>query len=652
MSMTTDNPLEAARDASRRRAWADAFALFSAADEASDLAPEDLEALAGAAWITGHYEEAFRAWERAYGKFREQEGGERAAALMAITLADEYYQRGELAVATGWQSSAERLLEGQPESRAHGLLAWTRSQIALLFAKDLDAGLEHARETSAIGRRLADADLEMLGLVTEGRALVRQGGVADGMRLIDEAMAAAVSGRVGPWTSCLVYCHTLSACQELGDYRRAGEWTETAQRCCAKENIVPASGDCRVHKAGILRLRGSWTEAEAEARLGSDEFRGNVIHAALAHYEIGEIRLRQGDFDGAEEAFTRAHELGRPPQPGLALLRLAQGKADAATQLIRQALSEETLDLARAGLLAAQIEIAVAAADGETARSAADELAPLVQRFGTPALAASLAYAEGAIALIEGDPAAAAQELQRSHRLWQEAGVPYEAARARMLLADVHLGRGDEDSAALELGAARQAFERLGAVPDQQRAASLLRSLGGAADAAAGDQAVRTFMFTDIVDSTPLVEAIGDEAWADLVRWHDGTLRGLFARHRGEEVDHAGDGFFVAFGRPRDAVDCAVDVQRTLAEHRRRAGFSPRVRIGVHTCPAIRRGRSYRGKGVHTAARISAQARGGEIVVSRETFEGSETSLRTSQPRAARLKGVAAPMDVVTVVWE
>jgi class 3 adenylate cyclase len=159
-------------------------------------------------------------------------------------------------------------------------------------------------------------------------------------------------------------------------------------------------------------------------------------------------------------------------------------------------------------------------------------------------------------------------------------------------------------------------------------------------------------MFTDIVDSTPLVEAIGDEAWVDLVRWHDGTLRGLFAGHSGEEVDHAGDGFFVAFGRARDALDCAVGIQRTLAEHRRREGFSPRVRIGIHACPAIRRGRGYRGMGVHVAARISSEARGGEIVISRETLEQAGTSLRVSDRRAAILKGLGTPVDVVTVHWE
>jgi class 3 adenylate cyclase len=385
---------------------------------------------------------------------------------------------------------------------------------------------------------------------------------------------------------------------------------------------VPASGDCRIHKAGILSRSGAWGEAEAEVARGCVEYRANAAHVGIGYYELGEIRLRRGDAEGAEAAFAKAHELGRVPQPGLALLRLAQGRVDAAVALIEQAVADETLELARTHLLSAQVEIALAAGHLPGARPAAEELAAIATRFGTGALAAAAAAAEGRLRLAEGDAAAAVPPLKRAQRLWHGLGVPYEEARVRVVLADAHLDVGDEESAALELRAAHGTFERLGAVSDDRRATAKLRGLAGAVETAASEAAgvVRTFMFTDVVDSTPLVEAIGDDAWLHIRRWHDETLRALFARHRGEEVDHAGDGFFVAFESAAQAVSCAAEIQRTLVEHRRAHGFSPRVRIGLHSSPAIRRGSGYGGKGVHAAARIGASAAGREVLASAETL--------------------------------
>jgi len=621
-------------------------------DASHNLTAESLDEEGEAAWTAGEYDEAFRLRERAYSEYLASRD-EPKAALVASILASDYYQRGDLAVGAGWQGTAERLLEGMEECRGHGFAAWIRSQIKLLFEKDLEAAFALAQETVDIGRRLADVDVEMLGRVTQARTLVRQGRVGEGMRLIDEAMTAAVSGRLGSYAACIVFCHTLSSCQELADYRRAAEWADAAQNCCARDRIVPASGDCRIHRAGILRRRGAWGEAEAEAARGCTEYNANAIHIGLAQYELGEIRLRRGDMEAAEAAFAKAHELGRVPQPGLALLRLAQGRVDAAVKLIEAALADETLDLARADLLSAQVEIACGAGDTATARSATSELAKIATRFGAVAFAASVASAGGRVQLAEDDMAAAVGTFRRAHRLWQDAGVPYEAARARCLLADAHLALGDVESAALELKAAHQTFERLGAAPDDHRVVTLLRSITGVVESAASDatEVVRTFMFTDIVDSTPLAEAIGDDAWVHLRRWHDETLRGLFARHRGEEVDHAGDGFFVSFEDADHALGCAVEIQRTLTEHRRGHGFSPSVRIGLHTCAAIRRGSGYQGKGIHTAARIGAQAQGGEIIASAETLAGVDTGLPISEGRTVKLKGIAAPVELAAILW-
>jgi class 3 adenylate cyclase len=243
--------------------------------------------------------------------------------------------------------------------------------------------------------------------------------------------------------------------------------------------------------------------------------------------------------------------------------------------------------------------------------------------------------------------------LGRSQRLWQEAGVPYEVARSRVLLADAHRGLGDIESATMQLRAAQHSFEHLGAVPEERAAFEALQLLV-APDALlpGSEQVLRTFMFTDIVESTTLIGVIGDDAWAHLHRWHDDTLRRLFERHQGEEVNHTGDGFFVSFSDADHALDCGIDIQRTLADHRRTHGFSPRVRIGLHTCAALRRGKDgYEGMGIHTAARIGAKAQGDEILASRETLVQVHRELPTYVLQSVNVKGIANPIEVATVGW-
>jgi class 3 adenylate cyclase len=251
----------------------------------------------------------------------------------------------------------------------------------------------------------------------------------------------------------------------------------------------------------------------------------------------------------------------------------------------------------------------------------------------------------GLVQLAAGDEAGALRSLRAGCRRWQELDAPYETARARMALAAVYRAAGDPETAALELAAARSAFERLGTVLDIARAVEAQAGAAGghAADPELSRTESRTFMFTDIVRSTQLIEAIGDEAWADLVRWHDQTL--------GEEVDHAGDGFFVAFVAARPAIECGVAIQRTLLDHRRRQGFAPQVRIGLHAAPAQKHDGAYRGKGVHVAARIAALAEASEILASRDTIESTPPGITLSIPRAVTLKGLSEPIEVVTLGW-
>jgi class 3 adenylate cyclase len=652
MAVTAD-PLAAGRDAIARHAWSDAFELLRAADaEGRALEPGDLEALAEAAWWTARLDDCIAARERAFAAYSAS-GNSRAAARVAMALAKDYYAKGASSIGSAWMNRAERLLADEPESIEHGWLHRLRSVIALEGAGDYERALEEGRNAYELATRFGDRELAAVALHDEGRALVMSGAVADGMALIDEATAPATTGELSPHNTALVYCNTITACKELADYRRAGDWSDAAKRWCERQAIAGFPGMCRVYRASIMQLRGAWAEAELEARQACEELKDfNVSYAAEAFYELGEIRLRAGDLDAAEEAFRQAHELGRDPQPGLAILRLAQGRMDGARSCIGQALADEGGDLHRARLLPAQVEIAVAADDHDAADAATRELERIAETYGSDALAASAHGSRARLAFATGDPHTAIREARQAVRGWQAIDAPYEAARARVLLGDAYLAVADEEDASLELQAATVAFERLGAVRDARATRERLGRLERESVGAGGSdgKAVRTFVFTDIVRSTNLVEAIGDEAWTDLVAWHDKTLRSLFAAHGGEEVDHAGDGFFVAFREPASAVECAITIQRSLADHRREHGFAPQVRIGVHATEAARQGPGYRGRGVHEAARIAGVAAGSEIVASRETAEAAR-GFAASPPRTVELKGIGTPIEVVSIEW-
>lgn len=646
----TKDPLEAGREAARRYLWREAFDLLTEADHSAPLSPDDLDRLAEAAWWIGRMDACIGARERAYAGFLEA-GEPTRAARMALGLARDHRYRLDAAISNAWFRRAERLLDEAAESVEHGYLERARAQQAI-GAGDLEAALEHARRALDIGMRFGDRDLQAISLHDQGEALVSLGRVEEGLALTDEATVAAVGGELGPWATGVVYCNTITVCERLADYRRAGEWTEAAKRWCERQAISGFPGICRVHRADVIRLRGRWAEAEEEARTACAELSesGMLAFAGEGFYEVGEIRLRMGDHEAAEDAFRQAHELGRDPQPGLALLRLAQGNVSAASAGVRRALEETTDRLHRAKLLPAAADVALSEGDLDAAGRAAEELASIADDFGSPALQAEAALARGAVEIARGDVAAACRTLRRSWQLWQEVDAPYEAARARVLLGLAYRGEGDEEEATLQLAAAKAAFDRLGAIPDARRAAEALGPAGRTT--APPSRVRRTFMFTDIVRSTNLVEAMGDEAWADLLRWHDDTLRALFREHGGEEVDHPGDGFFVAFDTPALAIECARAIQRKLADHRRTHGFAPGLRVGIHAAEAAAAGGGYRGKGVHAAARVGALAEAGEILVSRETLEAAgEGRFPTAGSREVALKGLSAPLDVVAVQW-
>ncbi len=640
------------RDAVARGEWHEARDLLSAADASGNLTPEDLDALAEATLWCGQTDKSIEIRERAFVAFSKAEN-KRLAAYAALNLFGSYTEKHALSVGMGWFKRAERLLEHEPESREHGFLEYARTNIAMSLG-NLDAAFDHATNTLEIGERLGDPDLQAQGLFDQGNVLIAQGEVTKGMELLEEAGVAVVSGQLGPRTTGIIYCSLISTFARLADYGRATEWTDAAQRWCEPTSTGGFPGLCRVRRAEIMRLGGAWHDAEKQAQLAHDELlHFEVGAAAQALCEIGVIRLRIGDLQAADDSFRQAHELGRDPQPGLALLRLAQGDAEAASTMIRRALADLTWDrLERARLLPAQVEIALATESLPDARSAVQELTDIAGVYDSTAMQACALSAAGALEIAEGNAEAAIGNLRRSLRLWQEIDAPYEAAKVRVLLASAYGSCGDAGAAQLELDAALSTFQRLGAELDAKRTLEL-RESGWQPKAGPAEhrRATRTFMFTDICRSTPLIEAMGDNAWESVLSWHDQALRSLFSEHAGEEVKQQGDGFFVAFDSQLQAIHCAVAIQRALAEHRRDHGFAPDVRIGLHAAGATQRGSDYSGKGVNQAARIGSHAEAGEILVSKNTLSDVNGEFSASAPRSISLKGIADPVEVVSVDW-
>jgi len=639
-----------ARIAGAEHRWHAALGLFSAADAANLLTPDDLDLLGDAAWWTGDMTSAIAAQERAYAGHTAAGDAPRAART-ALQLATEYGHRLESAVASGWVSRAQRLLEGTPEAHAHGLLERARRNAALNRG-NLEEALEHANRVFEIGTRLADRDLIGLGMEDKGTVLVQLGRVEEGMALLEEAMVAAIGDELSPRAAAIVYCNATIACEDVADYRRAADFSEAAKRWCERQQISGFPGMCRVRRAEITRMSGAWKEAESEARLACDELRDfAVAYSGEGFYQIGEIRLRLGDYGAAEQAFAEAHELGRDPEPGLAMLRLAQGRTDAARSLLGEALDDPTVTpLERARLLPAIVEAAAAAGDVEWARDAAAEMTGLAERYGTHALRAAAADAAGRAALAGGDVDAAVESFRQARRIWQELQAPYEAARARAWLGRALIAGGRNDAAAQEFHSAIAAFQRLGAEPDLKAAhAELERIEGASVGGHADSKAQRVFMFTDVVRSTDLIEAIGDEAWSTLLRWHDDTIRHLVIESRGEILDHAGDGFFIAFADADHAIEAATAIRRTMRDHRRDHGFAPAIRMGLHAAEATKSGSGYSGRGVHVAARVASLAGPNEILVSAPVLASANREIAHGALRGEHLKGIRQPVEVALI---
>lgn len=466
--MSTEEAIAQAREAFGRQAWAEAFAGLARADHDAALELDDLERLAISAHMLGRMNERADAMERAH--HRAVSAGDLAAAVRcAFWLGFGLIDQGEIARGGGWLARAGRMLEEGGQDLVEGGYLLLPVALRSLGEGDVTGAFETFDRIATIAGRFDDPDLTTLARLGRGQCLVGMGQAERGVAFMDEAMVAVSAGEVSPMVVGIVYCSAIEAFLALFDLRRAQEWTAALTRWCESQpDLVPYRGRCLVYRTELMVFHGSWEDAVEEARRARDWLAGPPPEPGVgeALYQQAELHRLRGAFKGAEAGYREAATWGRRPEPGMALLRLAQGRPDAAGAAIRRALDENRDPVARPRLLGPQVEIALAQDDVPVARAAAEELAAIADEAGAPLLHAMAARADGAIRLAEGDARGALSALRRAWEAWNAVDAPYESARVRVLIALACRQVGDEDAAGMELHAARLAFVALGAAPD------------------------------------------------------------------------------------------------------------------------------------------------------------------------------------------
>lgn len=638
-----DELLEQARDAFDRSRWAEARSALKDADDAEPLGADDLERLAWSCrWESdpAGFLDALERAEPAFGATGEMSG----AARMALEQARYHATMLDSALALSCFVRATEYLTDVPECAEHAQ-AQTSLALTLMAGGDFEGARAALVDARSIARRVSSPGMEAMAVQGLAHVAAAAGEVREVLPLLDEAAGLAMRPGVAPVHAGSVYCSVISVCRALCDWERATEWTKVSTRYCERESIAGYTGQCRFHQGEIDRLHGHLALAEERVLLACEEMLSvNRVSAGWGFGELAEIRVRRGDLDGAEEALAEAIALGDDGQPGQGRLLLARGDAPAAVRSLRRSLADPSLVARerRVFLLPVYVTACIAAGDERGAADGVAELGELAHRLGTRGPAAAAAVARGELALHRGDTDAAIVALREGVRVWSEVEAPYEAAQTRVLLARALTTEGDSTGARLELRAAARLVEEFGLAVD----------LDITPNGSAAARTSRTFMFSDIVESTRLSEAIGDDAWESLLRWHDRTLRAEFERCSGEEVKHGGDGFFVAFGAADDAIECAVAIQQALARHRAEHGFALSVRIGLHVGEATAREADYFGSAVTRAARVAAAAGAGEILATTEVVDVCRSRVPASEERTLDLKGIDGSVVAVAVRWE
>jgi DNA-binding CsgD family transcriptional regulator len=466
----------AGREAFARRAWGEAFDALDAADRRDPLDLDDLERLATAAYLIGRDDADL--WARTFHECARLGDASRAARC-AFVLCFGLFSRGEGARAAGWLARAQKALAGDAAEGSGQGYVLVFAGLEQLQSGEPEMALASFEQVAACGERFGDRDLATLGALGHGQSLVALGRTAEGAADLDEAIVAISADEVSPVVTGIVYCAAIETCQLAFDLRRAQEWTTALDRWCdAQPDLVPFRGQCLVHRSQILQLHGAWNDASDEAQRAFELLAGGPA-AGLALYQQGELHRVQGQRDAAERAYRDAHRAGREPQPGLALLRLAQGRVVAALGAIRRVVGEARGAVARAAVLGPDVEIRLAAGDVAGARASADELSAIALDLGATLVQAAAAQATGAVLLAEGEAGSALDTLRRAWAGWHGLDAPYEAARVRVLVGLACRALGDEEGAAMELDAARWVFDQLGAVPDLARVTDLARPTPG-----------------------------------------------------------------------------------------------------------------------------------------------------------------------------
>jgi DNA-binding NarL/FixJ family response regulator len=463
------------RDSYKRRAWAEAHRALSVADKFVPLGSADLELLAMSAYLIARDDDYLATLQRAYHSYLDAKENLRAARC-AFWLGLRFLFRVETGRATGWLARARRLVECETRECAEAGYLLLPIVEGHLEAAESETAYAIAGNAVEIGSQFCDADLIAVARHQQGRALVQQGRVEEGLSLLDEAMLAVTSGELSALVTGLIYCSVIDSCRQVYAVERAGEWTTALARWCGEQpEMVSFTGKCLVHRAEILQLHGAWPAALTEAQRGCERFENGVDpqRPAAARYQLGEMHRLQGNFASAEEAYRGASEWGKEPQPGLALLRMAQGRVQSAARTIQRVVVATTDLLELARLLPAYVEIMLRAGAVEDARAGCQKLEEIALRYSTRLLVAIADEARGAVEIAEGNALAAIVSLRRALQVWQQINAPYMAARTRLQIALACRALADAEGTDMELHAARVTFEQLGAAPDLERLQSL-----------------------------------------------------------------------------------------------------------------------------------------------------------------------------------
>lgn len=475
--MTTSDTLDKGREAYRQQAWADAYTILSSLEDETVLAPPDLELFAKAAYLTGNESDCIKIWTEAHHKYFDRDETKQAAQC-AFWIGMILHNRGDRAQGSGWFARAERLIEDSQKDCAEAGFLLIPEALQYLGKGEAEVAYELFSQALEIGIGFNDLDLITLGRLGSGQALIRQNKIDEGTALFDEVMVAVVTDEISPIVAGIVYCAVIDTCQKIYDLQRAREWTEALSRWCdSQPDLIPYRGQCLVRRAEIMQLHGNWPDAMNEVEQACRLSQASSPPATgEAYYRQAELYRLQGKFSKAEGGYQRASKSGKNPQPGLALLRLAQGKIEAAKTAIRPVIDEDQDWMTRSRILPAYIEIMLAAEELHSAEERANELSDIASEFEAPLLKAIAVRAEGRIHLASGKPGAALKKLRRSWSMLKKIEASYESARTQMLIGRACRELGDEDTAQMELKAARQIFQQLGAEPDIASVNALLPS--------------------------------------------------------------------------------------------------------------------------------------------------------------------------------